>query len=42
MKFQKKWSREKIESGEERQSSVIIKILLIPSFYIMEQKVDPT
>ena len=41
MKFKKSWLREKIESVEKSQSSVIIKIFLIPSFYIMQQKIEP-
>ena len=42
MNFQKNsWLREKMESVERRQSSVIIKISLIRSFYIMEQKINP-
>ena len=43
MEFQKKisWLRDKMESVERRQSSVIIKISLIRSFYILEQKIDP-
>ena len=30
-----------MESVEKSQSSLIIKIFLIPSFYIMEQKIEP-
>ena len=42
MKIQKNsWLREKMEGVEKSQSSIIIKIFLIPSFYIMEQTIDP-
>ena len=35
------WLQEKTESVERRQSRVLIKIFLIGSFYIMEQKSRP-
>ena len=43
MIFQKKiiWLWEKTENVERRQSSVIIKIFLIRSFYFVEQKCRP-
>ena len=43
MEFQKKisWLRDKMESVERRQSSVIIKIFLIRSLYFVEQKSWP-